>query len=92
MPGDSIGGDVHTIRISTSQVASFADLLDALQSGCQTSGAPELRGLDMEAAEVQYLASSNGKPALVTSATSVNSLRSAKAFRLLFTEQDAEGE
>ena len=29
-------------------VASFADLLDALQSGCQSQRMPELRGLDME--------------------------------------------
>ena len=45
LPGDSIGGDVHTIRISTSQVASFADLLDALQSGCQ-SGCQRLPTID----------------------------------------------
>ena len=42
-------------------------------------------------AEVQYLASSTAKPAMVTERTPIETLKKSKAFRVLFLEGDGDG-
>ena len=53
-------------------------LRDLLQHACQASGAPELKGCDVDAAEVQFLSGDGGAPALVSKATSVLALSPAR--------------
>ncbi len=78
-----LNGDVHTIRVpNLHELSSAADLRPLLSAACRLSGAPELSAFDIDAAAVQYLNQAEF-PAMVTDATDVEALRSAKAFRVL---------
>jgi len=78
-----VNGDVHTIRVTNvHDIDGLVDLRTALAAACRMSGAPELQAVDVSAAGVQYLNQCDA-PAMVTESTPVESLRSAKAFRVL---------
>ena len=80
-----LGGDVHTLRVSVGAVTSAAELRATLGRACAASGAPELTAVDMTSAEIQYLNGSDGAPEMLTSATAAETIRTAKAFRVLFS-------
>ena len=48
-----IGGDVHTIRVSAGGIGSAAELRGLLGDACASSGAPELKSVDLGSAEIQ---------------------------------------
>ena len=84
-----VRGDVHTLRVAAGKLSGLDDLQEALLLACAQSGAPELKDIDIDSAEIQYLtdAGSGAVPSLVTEATSAASLRKARAFRVVFPSE-----
>ena len=88
-----LDGDVHTLRVKLDEPpaggggggggSAMVLVRKAVAEACESSGAPELQGIDLGRARIQYLNASDA-PDMVTESTSLAMLGGARAFRVIF--------